>query len=402
MILRVLLLLFWAATAQAQDFSALARVAMAQSELRDDGNGLQLQMGLSLAVPYRVFTVGNPMRAVVDFREVDWNGVSRAALMNADNASDVQFGPLRPGWSRLVIALTRPMVVEEAGMLVDEISGQAVLSIVMAPATETQFADTSGAPADPFWGDLIGADTLATKSKADDGPVIIAVDAGHGGIDPGAQQGGVNEADVVLDIAFAVVDKINRSGVIQAVLIRDSDHFIPLEARITRARQEEASALISLHADSLAIGGARGASVYTLSKDAQDTASIRMAERHERGDLLAGLDLSGQDDRIATVLMDLARLETGPASVALADTLVSSMADAGVVMNSRPRRNGNLAVLNAADFASALIEVGFLSSDADRALLTSAQGQATIAQGIADGMIKWAADQAALAPLIRQ
>ena len=90
MILRVLLLLFWAATAQAQDFSALARVDMAQSELRDDGNGLQLQLGLSLAVPYRVFTVGYPARSLAGLRGVDVHGVRPPALLRHCRATTLQ------------------------------------------------------------------------------------------------------------------------------------------------------------------------------------------------------------------------------------------------------------------------------------------------------------------------
>jgi N-acetylmuramoyl-L-alanine amidase len=127
-----------------------------------------------------------------------------------------------------------------------------------------------------------------------------------------------------------------------------------------------------------------------------------MAERHNRGDLLAGLDLSGQDDTVATVLMDMARLETGPAAMRLADVLVAEMAAAGVVMNSRPRRDGPLAVLNAADFPSVLVEAGFLSSAGDRERLSTAEGRAPIVAGIVAGLQIWAADEAVRRGLLRQ
>ncbi len=394
--------LLCAMPASAQEFSALARVDAANSELRDAGDGLSLDLRLSIPVPYRVFTVDAPRRAVVDFREADWREVDRTALLNADNATDLRFGPLRPGWSRLVIDLAAPMIVQEAGMMVDQTTGEAQLTVVLAATDQARFAAKSGAPDDPQWGALIAASPLEGAASPDDGPMIVAIDAGHGGIDPGALHGGLKEADLMLRLAFAVVDAINRSGEIQAFLVRDTDHFIPLEERMTRARAEGASAFISLHADALEAGGARGASVYTLSADAQDDASLRMAERHEQGDLLAGLDLSGQDDRIATVLMDLARLETGPAGDRLADALIDGMSGAGVILNSRPRRSGKLAVLNAADFASVLIEVGFLSSDADRAVLSSADGRQRLAIGITNGVLVWANEQAARAPLIRQ
>jgi len=159
---------------------------------------------------------------------------------------------------------------------------------------------------------------------------------------------------------------------------------------------------ISLHADALETAQAHGASVYTLSGAAADQASARMAERHERGDLLAGLDLSGQDDTVATVLMDLARLETAPQSLRLADAVVAGLLGAGADLNSHPRREGPLAVLNAADFPSVLIEVGFLSSDRDQVRLTSPEGRAPIVAGILAALQSWAADEAARAALNRQ
>ena len=128
----IALCLMLASPAVAQEFLALARIDVAQSQLRDDGDGLVLH--LSLAMPYRVFTLDDPRRVVLDFREVDWRGASRAALLNADNASDLRFGPLRPGWSRRGIDLAARMVVTEAGMQVDTDNGRALLHLGLAPA----------------------------------------------------------------------------------------------------------------------------------------------------------------------------------------------------------------------------------------------------------------------------
>jgi N-acetylmuramoyl-L-alanine amidase len=398
----IALLIAFASTLGAQEFSALARVDAAQSQLRDERGGLVLDLHLSLAVPYRVFTLDAPRRVVLDFREVDWQGASREALLNADNATDLRFGPLRPGWSRMVIDLAAPMAVLEAGMQVDTNTGRAHLLLALAPTDPEKFAQAAGAPVDQGWVDLLASDSTQIRPEVPDGPMIVAIDAGHGGIDPGAQRAGINEADLMLTLAFEVADAINRTGRMQAFLIREANVFVPLEQRMTRARAVGAVALISLHADSLEGGGARGASVYTLSETALDGASTRMAERHERGDLLAGLDLSGQDDRVASVLMDLARRETGPAGERLADALVRGMDGAGVRMNSQARRSGRFAVLNAPDFPSVLIEVGFLSSDADRAALISPAGRASVAAGIAAGLTVWVDAEAARAPLVRQ
>ena len=401
--IRLMIFLAWVASPVfAQDFSALARVDAAKSQVSDLGGGLVVDLYLSQAVPYRVFTLDDPRRLVLDFREVDWRGVSREAMLNADNASDLRFGPLRPGWSRMVVDLAGPVTVSEAGMQVAESTGLAVLRVVLDPASAADFAARAGAPVDAEWQALAQTDTTANAPEIVDGPMIVAIDAGHGGIDPGAEREGVREADVVLALAIEVADAINRTGRMRAILTRDADFFVPLDERMTIARAAGVTAFISLHADALEEGGARGASVYTMSQEGLDEASERMAERHDRGDLLAGVDLQGNDDRIATVLMDLARLETEPAGLRLADALVVGLRGAGVPLNSRSRRRAKLGVLNAPDFASVLVELGFLSSKADRAALSSPISRAPMVAGIVSALTTWADAQAASAPLLRQ
>jgi len=404
MMWRLVAILLWcgAAVAAQQDFSALARLDVAKSQVYDEGADLVIDLHLSQPVPYRVYTLDEPRRLVMDFREVDWTGASREGLLNADLASDLRFGPLRPGWSRMVVDLAGPLAVSEAGMKVDTTNGGAILHVVMNPAETVDFASNAGAPIDAGWEELAKIDSTVAAPKTDDGPMVVVIDAGHGGIDPGAERNGVREADVMLSLAIEVAEAINRTGRMRAVLTRDADFFVPLEARMTIARTAGAAVFVSLHADALEEGGAQGASVYTLSAAGLDTASERMAERHERGDLLAGLDLTGQDDRIATVLMDLARLETGPAGDRLADAIVKGLRDVGVPLNSKSRRKDKLAVLNAADFASVLVEVGFLSSDTDRANLSSAETRAPMVRGIVAALLAWSDAEATRAPLVRQ
>lgn len=387
----------------AQDFSGLARLDVAQSQVRDTDAGISVTLYLSQAVPYRVFTIEEPRRLVMDFREVDWRGASRAALLNADGATDLRFGALRPGWSRLVIDLARPMLVTEAGMQVDTRDGTADLLVLLVESTEESFVAASGAPPDPDWD--LGVDlptSLQAMPEVEDGPTVVVIDPGHGGIDPGAQRGGVVEADVMLQLAQELAEALSRAGGFQPVLTRQSDIFVPLAERMTLARAAGADAFLSLHADALDDDVTRGASVYTLTKEGQDQASERMAERHDRGDLLAGVDLSGQDDTVATVLMDLARLETGPQAERLAQSIVTGLSDAGARLNSRPRREAKLAVLNAADFPSVLIEVGFLSNADDRARITSTEGRAAMVAGLVQALQRWKADEEARAPLVRQ
>lgn len=386
----------------AQDqFSALARLDVAQSQVRDRGDGLSVILYLSQPVPFRVFTLDDPRRLILDFREVDWRGASRAGLLNADHATDLRFGVLRPGWSRLVIDLATPLLIETAGMAVDQTVGTATVSVNLVPGTAAEYAARAGAPPEPDWALAPVAVTPPPPSDPD-GPLIVVIDPGHGGIDPGADRDGMVEKDVMLQLGLELAEALNRTEGMQAVLTRSTDVFVPLADRMSIARAAGADLFISLHADALDEAATSGASIYTLTDAAVDQASERMAERHDRGDLLAGVDLTGADDTVATVLMDLARLETAPKAGRFADALVLGLEDAGAGMNSHPRREAPLAVLNAADFPSVLVEVGFLSSQRDRAALSDVAGRGRIVTGVVSAIARWTADEAARAPLIRQ
>ena len=385
----------------AQEFSGLARLDVAQSYVRDVGGGLEVTLYLSQPVPFRVFTLDAPRRLVLDFREVDWRGATRAGLLNADLAHDLRFGVLRPGWSRLVIDLAGPLVIEQAGMAVDAAVGTATVHLRLTPATGAAFAAAAGAPPDPDW-DLPPTARALPSDSPEDAVLTVVIDPGHGGIDPGADRAGSVEKDVMLQLALELAEAVNRTDGMQAVLTRATDIFVPLADRMSIARAAGADLFISLHADALEEDEATGASVYTLTDDAVDQASERMTERHDRGDLLAGVDLSGADDTVATVLMDLARLETAPQALRFADAVVLGLEDAGAGLNRHPRREAPLAVLNAADFPSVLIEVGFLSSERDRAALSDTAGRTPIVAGILAAIQHWAADEAVRAPLVRQ
>jgi N-acetylmuramoyl-L-alanine amidase len=394
----------WAGLVAAQEFSGLARLDVTQSTVAEVGDGVEITLYLSQPVPWRVFTLDEPRRLVLDFREVDWRGARPEDLIVGRPASDVRWGALRPGWSRMVVDLVGPVAVETAEMDVRESDGTATLRVVLTPVEAVAFAAGAGEPPDPGWDGLApGPVVLGPPPDAEDGVIVVAIDPGHGGVDPGAEREGVVEAQLMLAFGLELAEAVNRTGTMRAVLTREADIFVPLAERMTIARAAGAEVFLSLHADALdEMDAATGASVYTLSQEAVDAASERMAERHNRGDLLAGLDLSGQDDTVATVLMDMARLETGPAGMRLADLLVQTMGQAGAVMNSRPRREGPLAVLNAADFPSVLVEVGFLSSAADRERLSTPEGRAAIVTGIVDGLQLWAAEEEVRRGLLRQ
>lgn len=357
---------------------AQARVDPARSVIADGWWRLNIELGLSDIVPYRVFTLDDPRRLVLDFEGVDWGGFDPATVLSGDRAAAARVGPFRPGWSRMVIDLAEPLAVREAGM--QRVANGAALTVVLRRVSADVFAAAAGTPPD-LGGDVAPSVTQIAPVTA--GGFVVVIDPGHGGIDPGAQRGGVNEADLMLVFANEVVAALNTIPGVQAVLTRETDVFVPLFTRMSIARAAGANLFISLHADALEEDEARGAAVYTLAVDAQDRAAAQLVERHERGDLLAGVDLQAQSDRVANALMDLARGDTGPAGQRFADDLVAAMAAEDVPLNSRPRREGLFAVLSAADFPSVLIEAGFLSNARDRAALESAAGRARIVRAIA-------------------
>ncbi len=399
MIRALILWLVFSSAAFAHDFSGLARIDPLQSRISDSRDGIDIELSLSQPVPYRVFTLADPYRLVVDFREVDWGELIAADILRSDRIQEVRFGVFRPGWSRMVIELEAPFDVAEAGLATNQTTAEARLRIRMTPASVDSFALSAGEPQTPDWD---SGPVRLTAPLPDTGKPVLVLDPGHGGIDPGAQRAGVNEADLMLSLGIELADRLNRTGNVDVVLTRNADYFVSLHHRITIARQVKAALMISLHADALEEDQARGASVYTLSKEGADIASQRMAERHEREDLLTGVDLSGQGDRVANVLMDLARAQTSPASDRFADQLVDALKEHGARLNSRPRREAHLAVLTAADFSSVLVEVGFLSSDRDRQQLQTSEGRAPIVAGLAAAIERWVLDEAARQPLLRQ
>jgi N-acetylmuramoyl-L-alanine amidase len=391
----------WASAATAQDLSALARVDPAKSSVSDGWFGkTEIKIGLSQGVPFRVFLLENPARLVVDFKEADWATVRPDMILpQAGRVSAVRFGAFRPGWSRLVADLSEPMVPVEVGMPVDAASGQAVLEIALKTASPEEFTAQAGAPVDPAWPEALtkAPETQALQQKR----FTVALDAGHGGIDPGAERGDVLEKDLMLSFARTLREVLLRNDV-DVVMIRDEDVFVALETRVAIAHQARADIFISLHADSLRQGGAKGATVYTLSKEASDAATAHLAARHDRSDIIAGADLTGSDDQVAGILLDLARQETEPRSLALAKVLADGMAQAGGPMNRRPLRKAGFSVLKSADIPSVLVEVGFLSSDRDLKNLRDPVWRNTMVNGMAQAILTWRDNDAARAPLVRQ
>ncbi|MGR3659706.1 MAG: N-acetylmuramoyl-L-alanine amidase [Paracoccaceae bacterium] len=397
----ILICMFWLSPVAAQELTALARVLPDSATLRDEGGAVELKLSITQAVPYRIFTLENPWRMVLDFNELDWSGVDRAGLNQSQAIASVHMGAFRPGWSRMVLELQEPLELEVAGLATQTDQSAEVL-IRLIPISAEAFSENAGAPDGALFAPETGVELVAAKRRqTGENPLIVVLDPGHGGIDPGAESGGTIEADLMLTFAKELQELLIRAGNFEVVLTRDDDVFVPLEARVSLARKAGADVFLSLHADALVEGRASGATVYTLSESASDIASQKLAERHGRGDLLAGVDLKNQDDVIATVLMDMARIESAHRANLLADALVVGLKQT-VGMHKRPKLSAGFSVLKAADIPSVLIELGFLSSPRDLEHLLDSAWRAKASEGILLALQSWAIADAAEALLLRQ
>ncbi len=197
----------------------------------------------------------------------------------------------------------------------------------------------------------------------------IVIDAGHGGIDPGAiGVSGIKEKEITLRFALALKKALEDSGRYEAVLTRIDDYFLPLRERIRVARQNGGELFLSLHADAAPSGKARGFSVYTLSEKASDEEAELLAQQENKVDILAGVDLSSEDDDVAGILIDLAQRETKNKSSLFAETIIKTLRDE-VHMRTNTHRFAGFAVLKSPDIPSVLIELGFLTNREDERIL---------------------------------
>lgn len=356
---------------------------------------LELALALDRPVPWRVFLVGEPARLVVDLKGVDLSGQDPAQLFGAALAPAIRWGGVQGGWSRLVIELPGPFRVARAGMRTQ--GAEARLSIALDPVAPEDFAPRPSAAA--------ALRNLPDPSVLPEAPppggLVVTLDPGHGGFDPGAQAGGETEAHLVLGFAQELRRALEARGVTVA-MTREDDSYVRLEDRMTVARASGSRLLLSLHADALPQGQAAGATVYVWTPAADDRAAAQLALRHQRDDLLSGMDLSGQDDGLAHALMDFARTDTQPRSEAFARLLTSRMALRGIVLHGRPVQGAAFSVLKSPDIASVLLELGFVSDPQDLANLTDPDWRARMVEAVAEAVTGWWRDEQSRAGLLRR
>ncbi len=215
------------------------------------------------------------------------------------------------------------------------------------------------------------------------GAPVVVIDPGHGGIDPGAiGLHGTREKDVTLDIAREIAQRLVREHRVKAVLTRQDDRFLALEERVEIGRAAEADLFVSIHADSAPTPEARGLSAYTLSAKATDGFAGALANRENRADAVAGVDLKSAKPAVRAILMDLATRHTAKASLVARQAIVKG-AGRELRLLDNPMRAANFAVLKAPDVPSVLVETGFLSNPQDEQILRTAEARRTVAKVLA-------------------
>lgn len=389
------LLLIWLLFPFAVHAEGPVRLDVAASAIAVDKADLVLALRLDGPAPYRVFLLDDPKRLVIDMEGLELADADAARIPGATAMEAVRAGPFRPGWGRMVFQLRAPYAVIEAVQQTGDTG--ATLRLRLSPVAAEDFAGAPNAMS-ALWD--LPQPTTPVVDPSRPQPLRVAIDPGHGGIDSGATAEGLREADLMLAFARELTEKLIRAG-FEVVLTRRKDEFVGLEARMTEARASGADLFISLHADALPDGQAAGASVFIWNSQADDRASRQLASRHDRADLVAGLDLQGTDDQIAGTLMDMARADTQPRSEAFAKHMSAHLSQAGLALHRNPVKGAAFSVLKSPDIPSTLVELGFLTDPSDRANLTDPAWRARMAQAIAGAVTDWSQDDTARAALRR-
>jgi N-acetylmuramoyl-L-alanine amidase len=219
------------------------------------------------------------------------------------------------------------------------------------------------------------------ETEAKRGKPLIIIDPGHGGIDPGAVGENLTEKELTLAVAKALKKELEATGKFRVALTRGKDVYVPLRERFGLAREKGADLFISLHADSHNDPLTRGASVYTLSEKASDAEAEALAAKENKSDIIAGVDLTRQSNVVTDILIDLAQRDTKNMSTRFASLLVKELKRETMLLGNTHRYAG-FAVLKAPDVPSVLVEMGYISSSKDEALLSSAKHQKHLAKAI--------------------
>ena len=342
--------------------------------------GIEINLQLSQGVPYKIWVDRDPLSLIIDFNVLNFNGIDLEKINQSKNIKSIEIKELDTEWSRLSFQLADYWAIENTEMSISPQDNSASLSIFLKSISEGIFSLT----------DKPNKDFSSNKISAiENNDFVVVLDPGHGGRDPGAEAGGYRESSLMLELAEAVKESLIRNTDFKVVLTRTEDKFLSLEDRITIASQSDANLFISLHADAVIEGEASGTTVYLLSDKATDKMSAQLASRHDRSEILKGVDLSGLDSQVASVLLDMARQETKPRSEAVASFILKVFKEKITELSSQPLRYAAFSVLKSPDIPSILIEAGFMSTSSDLQNLTTKKWRREFADSLAEAISRW-------------
>ncbi len=417
-----LLLLLWFPHAHAAIAISSTRVWPAQDYTR-------LTIESKKPIRHNMFTISNPDRLVIDLENVELgeplNKLTEKVSDNDPYIKSVRAGHFKPGIVRLVLDLkteVKPQLfvlkpVSEYGyrlvldvypahpidplMALLEQTKTAIPEVASAPSATDQLPPVEEKP-------LTAQDQIIAKpsppvvtppsvSELRARTLIIAIDAGHGGEDPGARgRHGSREKNVTLAIARKVKTLIDGTPNMRGVLIRDGDYFIPLVGRVAKARKVNADLFISIHADAFIKPKARGSSVFALSEHgATSTAARWLAKKENEADLIGGVNLAVKDPYLARTLLDLSQTATITDSMKLAKHVLNELGDINDLHRGRVEQAG-FAVLKSPEIPSILVETAFISNPSEERRLNDKNYQMKLANAILGGVKRYFAQNPAL------
>ena len=336
----------------------------------------RLILDLTEPTAFTIFALAGPSRVVIDMPTLHWALAERSLAVGHSGIAHLRYGQFRADTSRIVLDLAEPLAVQQAQMLAADAESTAphrlVLDFVPVSLSAFEVVARKAKPVARTQPPALRVPLPRLKPLPKPAPYLIAIDAGHGGRDPGAiATNGLQEKTLALIFARELRAVLRESGRYRTVMTRERDRKVSLHRRVEIAREAGADLFLSIHLDRLENRDVSGASVYTLSDEASDVETAELAARENKADIVADVDLSeGYDEDVAKVLISLVQQNTMNCSAALAALLLPELGRVAPLI-SRPHRFGNFRVLKAPDIPSVLVELGFLSNDRDAERLTS-------------------------------
>jgi len=382
---------------------AAPTVTISNADLKDQGETATLTFVLSGPLDISAFVLSDPDRIILDLPSVAFDMTPEAEKSGKKQrrgakpshpapaaghlVSSYRFGSFAAGRSRVIVDLAGP-----AKIVRNEIKpgadGQFELTLQLAKTDRAAFRAAAQAARTHLAAAPAADPAKPAKSS---GPAQasalprILIDPGHGGIDSGAQNGGLIEKMVVLDFAKLLAAKLRATGRYDVVMTRDDDTFVTLGDRVKMARDDNAALFVSVHADTLNEADVSGATVYTVSDKASDLQAARVAEKENQADAAAGVEGQEEASGVSDILFDLTRRETRAYSHVFAHTLTNYWRVAAR-LNKNPERSAGFKVLTAPDVPSVLLELGYLSNEKDVAAFNSSDWREQTTSRVADAI----------------